>query len=106
MTSSVRIGEPFARSEAVQVRPANLSGSREANLLDTSPRPSARKFTTKALVSCREARVFDRLSTQTSSSGGSADTELKALLVRPFGTPSESTVVTTVTPVGKEPTRA
>ena len=39
----------------------------------------------------------------TSSSGGSSDTEVKLLTVRPTGSPSASRQVTTVTPVAKQP---
>jgi hypothetical protein len=40
---------------------------------------------------------------QTSSSGGSSDTEVKLLTVIPAGSPSSLTQVTTVTPVAKQP---
>jgi len=38
---------------------------------------------------------------QTSTSGGSSETEVKALAVSPRGRPSRSRVVTMVTPAGK-----
>ena len=38
-----------------------------------------------------------------STSGGSSDTELKELQVRPAGRPSAARVVMTATPVGKQP---
>ena len=40
---------------------------------------------------------------QTSSSGGSSDTEVKLLTVNPAGVPSSVRQVTTVTPVAKQP---
>jgi hypothetical protein len=41
------------------------------------------------------------LSTHTRMSGGSSDTDVKALAVRPVGRPSRSQVVMTVTPEAK-----
>ena len=40
---------------------------------------------------------------QTNSNGGSRDTEVKELAVKPLGVPFSCLVVTKVTPVAKEP---
>src|SRR5262249_44826938 len=64
------------------------------------------KFTTKLFDPTIAGRLPERLSRQMSKSGGSAETAHTALLVRPRGVPVSSTVVTMVTPVGKEPSTA
>jgi hypothetical protein len=84
----------------------NLSTWRAAKRVANSPRPAARKFTTNAFVSSNADKQVERLSTQINKSGGSAETAHTALLVRPRGVPDPSTVVTTVTPVGKDPSTA
>ena len=55
-------------------------------------------------IDCRNAgKLKAPLWMQNRSKGGSAETAQTALLVRPRGEPSSAMVVTTVTPVGKEP---
>ena len=49
------------------------------------------------------AQLAAALAIQTSSKGGSSDTEVKEFAVKPRGFPSLSMVVTTVTPVMKVP---
>ena len=59
-------------------------------------------FTEKRPASRTAGSVRDVLSKQTSSSGGSSDTEVMALVVRPEG-PSGPAHATTATPVAKWP---
>ena len=92
-----------ACDEASTRTPANLSAPREAKRVASSPRPAARKFTTNDFDSKNAGKLKAPLWMQKRSSGGSAETAQTALLVRPRGEPSSAVVVTTVTPVGKEP---
>ena len=79
---------------------ANLSSAFEAKSAHRSAQPSLMKLTTNRRA-CRSASsVLLVRSTHTSSIGGSAETEQTAFVVRPFGSPSASSVVTIATPVG------
>src|SRR5581483_7115194 len=81
---------------------SNLSSAFEANSRASSPRPSRRKLTTNRPPARRAGSVREVRSTQTRSSGGSAETDETAVVVSPRGVPSTSRVVTTATPAGYE----
>src|SRR3546814_12570651 len=55
------------------------------------------------ISSRRIAPLLALFAIQTSSKGGSSDTEVKLFAVSPTGVPSGQTAVTTVTPVAKQP---
>src|SRR5207249_1357308 len=94
--SSSSTGRPCA--DGVHAISANFVSLLLAHAVARSARPAARKLTTKRPVASSAGSVLLRLSTETRTSGGSAETEVKALHVRPTGRPSAVTVVTTVTP--------
>ena len=81
---------------------AYLSSTFDANSRASSLRPSRRKLTTKRPPAYSDGSVRDVRSTHTSRSGGSAETDDTAVVVRPRGVPSTSSVVTTATPAGYE----
>src|SRR3954462_5234530 len=84
-------------------QPANLSSLARANWLEICTWSSARMFTTKRSASRNTGWLGAVSDWLHRISGGSSDTELKELTVRPCGLPWASTVVITVTPVTKEP---
>jgi len=65
--------------------------------------PFDRMFTTKFEASAKVSQECAVLARQTKRSGGSSDTEVKLLAVKPRGVPSGWTVVMTVPPVAKVP---
>jgi len=76
---------------------------RRAKLVDRCSCGAASTFTTNAPCPRMARRVRLPRSKQTSTSGGSSDSELTALAVVPTGSPSSSIDVTIVTPVAKWP---
>ena len=82
--------------------PANLSVPLEAKCRARSPCPSPRMFTAKRPRSAIAEPVRERRSRQTSSIGGSSESEETALAVVPSG-PSSPSAVITVTPLAKCP---
>lgn len=99
-------GAPLAIGEGRQASPANLSPGRPANDSETSYPPSPRTCITKPWDDRTACSVLDRWSAHTSSNGGSAEIAENALQVKPCGTPSAPTVVTTATAVGNEPNKS
>ena len=82
--------------------PWNLSPPDAANRRDSPSCSRRRMLTANQPRSRKSGWAVAAWSTQTSTSGGFRDTEVKALAVRPDGRPSRSRVVTTVTPAAKE----
>src|SRR6476620_10310676 len=80
----------------------NRSSSRVEKRIEAGCWPVWSTFTAKCDALMRAAALAALLAMQTSSSGGSSDTEVKLLTVRPVGPPS-CRHVTTVTPVAKHP---
>src|SRR5690606_29216521 len=79
----------------------NLSGAREAKRPEMSFWFSDRTFTAKCVAAAKTSQECADLARQTSRSGGSSETEVKLLAVKPRGVPSSWRVVMTVTPVAK-----
>src|SRR5687768_8779576 len=79
------------------------SSSRVEKRIEAGCWPVCSTLTAKWFAEVRAAAHAAILWTQTSSSGGSSDTEVKLLAVIPNGRPCESKQVTTVTPVAKQP---
>jgi hypothetical protein len=55
----------------------------------------------KPRLAWRRGKLWALWATQTSTSGGVRETDVKALAVSPTGRPAASQVVTTVTPLAK-----
>ena len=81
---------------------SNLSSLFDAKSRASSDRPSRRKLTTNRPPARSAGSVREVRSTQTSRSGGSAETDETAVVVSPRGVPSASSVVTMATPAGYE----
>src|SRR5579875_1712096 len=101
-TTSSRIGAPPTPSAGAQRWPANLFGDLLAKIREATSPSSDSTFTTKAPDAVMKGSVCDCLPTQTSRSGGSAETAHTALQVNPVGCPSGPRTVTTETAVTKE----
>src|SRR3990170_4976115 len=82
-------------------RPVNLRVALDENKREISTCSSARMLTAKCLACSKAASDRDAEVSDHSTSGGSSDSELKELTVRPTYSPFGATAVTTVTPVGK-----
>ena len=83
-------------------RTSRSAGRLEANRRESSPWSARRMLTAKRRRSRDDGSVRDVLSKHTSSSSGSSESDVTALVVMPAG-PSEPLAVTTATPVGKWP---
>src|SRR3954454_8408278 len=103
-SESFRIGAP-ASPQAQGVVP-NRSSSRVAKRIEAGCCPVWRTLTANWVASISAAALAAGLARHTSSSGGSSDTEVKLLTVKPAGDPSGVRQVTTVTPVAKQPSAA
>ena len=88
---------------ACQATAENLSARFEAKTPDMSFWLSARIFTAKPCAAVKVAQLDAALAMQTRSNGGSSETDVKELAVKPRGAPSASMVVTMVTPVMNAP---
>src|SRR5215475_7686333 len=82
---------------------ANLSACFEANRLEIGRCCSLRMLIAKCAVHAKSGKLPALRAMQTSTSGGSSETEVKELAVKPRGRLSSSMAVTTVTPVTKQP---
>src|SRR6266516_5065709 len=83
--------------------PSNLLSERRLKRYDIRSWSSARTLKAKPQPAWKAPRLGARRCRQTSTSGGSSDTEVNELAVKPRSSPSGSRVVTTVTPVVNEP---
>src|SRR5207253_3312159 len=79
------------------------SSSRVEKRIDAGCCPVWSTLTAKCDASTNAPALAAALARQTSSSGGSSETEVKLLTVSPAGDPSAPWQVTTVTPVAKQP---
>ena len=86
-----------------QLHCENLSGDCEAKRPDRSFCFSDRTFTAKCDAVEKTSQECADFARHTQSSGGSSETEVKLLAVKPRGVPSLWRVVITVTPVAKAP---
>ncbi|MNY58841.1 hypothetical protein D3C86_1952270 [compost metagenome] len=82
---------------------AKRSSTGRAKVLERSFWLSDRILTAKFLVPVIVAKLRELRARQISSNGGSSETEVKELAVKPMGFPASSRVVTIVTPVTKAP---
>src|SRR5215217_2418200 len=73
------------------------------NVFDNASCSADRMWTAKRELSMKAGSAAEVLAKLHSTMGGSSDTELKLLAVRPTSLPSASSVVTMVTPVANEP---
>ncbi len=83
-----------------------LLATGEAKRRDTSTWPSPSTLIAKCVAASNAARLGLARRSDHSTSGGSSDSALNELTVRPKATPSAPRQVTTVTPVAKAPSAA
>src|SRR3954454_1088257 len=100
-SESLRIGAPASPHDH-GVTPKR-SSSRVEKRIDAGCWPVCSTLIAKCDALVSASAVAASLWTHTRSSGGSSETEVKLLTVRPAGVTAESTQVTTVTPVAKQP---
>src|SRR3954469_3031788 len=92
-----RIGAPDPAG--VQVRSANLSPPRIANVRHTDSCSAPRMLTQNDPDSRIRGQLVDDRSGRNATSGGSSDTDVNDPTAIPAGPPSAATAVTTATPV-------
>ena len=90
-------------SQLSQATPSNRSVDDRAKTPDIGCWPMCRTLMAKCSARRNRSRFDELRARQNRIRGGSSDTEEKELAVSPTGRPCSSRVVTTVTPVAKQP---
>src|SRR5204863_7614778 len=99
-------GAPPSPAEKRAAKAANLSAPGLAKWVESAASPAASTLMAKYSASRNTGAQFAVRARLQSTIGGSSDTELKELTVRPAGWPSAPSVVTRQTPVGNVPSAA
>src|SRR5215469_2496308 len=99
--ASIRMGEPVCQ---ISVRtPSHLLERARAKAMETASWSSRRMLMAKTPAASKAFRLYAPRSRLKRTRGGSRETELKELAVKPRYSPSRPTEVTTVIPVAKHP---